>query len=317
MNMHPLWFSAMAATLVTLLGHTIASTENSDSTLVPQPKVVGGTGVDISVAPYTVSVRLTSRDRRKYGSGHMCGGVLISQRLVATAAHCCYNSDTKEYRAAGEYVLVMGSTYLTSKTNETLAYYVQQLIVHSSYDHSTLTNDIALMFINGYVPWTWPTAKALPLNDQSLAVATACVITGWGVRISGGSSSDALQTATVPTVSYPTCYLAYPPYVPRSQICAGYTSGGVDACQGDSGGPLMCNNRLSGLVSYGDGCGKPNVPGVYTNVSYFQGWIVQQNNSLNYSIYRNGGSAHSRGYTALALLSALFVAAAGSLRVNG
>ncbi|XP_017156044.1 trypsin eta isoform X2 [Drosophila miranda] len=316
MHMHPLWFGALVA-VITLLGPTVASTESNSTTQMLQPKIVGGTATDIEAAPYQVSVRLTSRDKRKFGSGHMCGGVLISQRLVATAAHCCYNSDTTQYRAAGEYVLVLGTTYLATKTNETLVYYLQQLIVHSSYDHGTLTNDIALMFINGYVPWTWPTARALTLNDQSLAVATACVITGWGVLISGGSSSNTLQTATVPTVSYPNCYLAYPPYVPRSQICAGYTTGGIDACQGDSGGPLMCNNRLSGLVSYGDGCGKPNVPGVYTNVSYFHDWIVQQNSSLNYSIYRNGADGRSGGRLGFVLLSGIFAAAAGSLRMRG
>lgn len=65
-------------------------------------------------------------------------------------------------------------------------------------------------------------------------------------------------------------------------------AGGIDACQGDSGGPLMCNNTLGGIVSYGVGCAIANYPGVYANVSYFHSWLVQTNQSLDYSVYRNG-----------------------------
>lgn len=66
-------------------------------------------------------------------------------------------------------------------------------------------------------------------------------------------------------------------------------SGGIDACQGDSGGPLICNNLLSGIVSYGYECALANYPGVYANVSYFNDWIVKTNKSLDYTVYKNGG----------------------------
>ncbi|KAH8245119.1 hypothetical protein KR032_005007, partial [Drosophila birchii] len=258
------------------------------------PKIVGGQSVDITQVPYTVSIRLTANDKRLYGSGHLCGGVVISQRLVATAAHCCYNSDTNKYRTAGEYFLVMGSSNLRSSTANTQEYYVQQLIIHSDYNHKTLTNDIALMFINGYIPWNSPTVRALPLNTGLVATGTVCTISGWGVLQSGGYSSNSLQAASVPIVSYESCRSAYE-IVPISQVCAGYAKGGVDACQGDSGGPLNCNNALAGIVSYGTGCALAGYPGVYTNVSYYNGWIVQQNSSLNYSIYRNAGSPMRTG----------------------
>ncbi|XP_034490877.1 trypsin zeta isoform X2 [Drosophila innubila] len=146
-----------------------------------EPKVVGGYPINISNAPYQVSVRLTARERRYYGSGHICGGVVISQRLVATAAHCIFNTDTNAYRKSGEFVLVMGSTYLYQSNSNTQQYYVQEIIVHPYYNRGTLENDIALMFFNGYIPWNSTTVKALPLNDHILPAKTPCNVTGWGV----------------------------------------------------------------------------------------------------------------------------------------
>ncbi|XP_060663556.1 trypsin delta [Drosophila nasuta] len=255
------------------------------------PKVVGGTPISIDSAPYQVSVRMTDRDRVSFGSGHICGGVVISQRLVVTAAHCTYNSNKNKYYTAGDYVLVMGTSYLTSTTNNTLQYYVQELIPHPSYNPNTLVNDIALMFINGYIPWTSASVKALPLNTVNLAAGVNCSVTGWGVTSSGSSvSSNALRVGYVPIVSYLQCAIGYG-NVPRTQLCAGYMTGGIDACQGDSGGPLMCNNALAGIVSYGYECALANYPGVYTNVSAYNAWIISTNNTLNYTVFKNGSGS--------------------------
>ena len=66
------------------------------------------------------------------------------------------------------------------------------------------------------------------------------------------------------------------------EICAGFTEGGKDACQGDSGGPFVCKNPnvptqwyLAGIVSHGEGCARPNEPGVYTRVSLYSEWIFE------------------------------------------
>lgn len=273
---------------LTLLLQLVLISSNPANADTIEPKVVGGFPINIDKAPYQVSVRLTARERRSYGSGHICGGVVISQRLVATAAHCIYNSETYTYRKAGEFVLVMGSTYLYNSNSYTQQYYVQQLIVHPRYNHASLENDIALMFFNGYIPWNSPTVKALALSHNIMPVGTHCNVTGWGVTRSGsGFSSNTLQVGPVSVISYKDCAIGYG-NLPLSQICAGYMAGVTDACQGDSGGPLMCNNTLTGIVSYGTGCGLKNFPGVYTNVSSFNDWVVQTNRTLNYSIYKNG-----------------------------
>jgi len=66
--------------------------------------------------------------------------------------------------------------------------------------------------------------------------------------------------------------------LPASSFCAGGEEG-HDACQGDGGGPLVCQDdgfyELAGLVSWGFGCGRQDVPGVYVKTSSFIGWINQ------------------------------------------
>ncbi|KAH8317311.1 hypothetical protein KR074_008834 [Drosophila pseudoananassae] len=289
-------------------GATIGTETTNATTSQMEPKIVGGSSVSISSFPYTVSIRLTATDRKSYGSGHLCGGVVISQRLVATAAHCTYNSNTKKYRTAGEYFLVMGSTYLKTRTSNTLEYYVQQLVIHPSYNHDSLTNDIALMFINGYIPWNSYEVKALPLNSAALVAGTQCYISGWGLLQDGGTStSNTLQAAIVPIVAHSVCAQSYQP-LPDSQVCAGLTKGGVDACQGDSGGPMACNGVLAGVVSYGYGCAQPGYPGVYTNITFYRSWIVQQNSSFDYTVFRNAGIRQGTGSILLIVLAIVLTA---------
>jgi len=87
------------------------------------------------------------------------------------------------------------------------------------------------------------------------------------------------------------------------------------ACQGDSGGPMSCNGKLAGIVSYGAGCAAAGYPGVYTNVSYYNSWIVQKNSSLNYTLYHNGGVRLGSGWSFLGTCLSLILAFALDLRI--
>lgn len=90
-------------------------------------------------------------------------------------------------------------------------------------------------------------------------------------------------------------------------ICAGYINmGGIDACQGDSGGPFVCNGLLTGIISWGEGCALADKPGVYTNVSAFNDWIVKANSSLNYTLYNSAISLSLRKYLSALLLVSIF-----------
>ena len=107
-----------------------------------------------------------------------------------------------------------------------------------------------------------------------------------GTRTSeeGGDLPDTLQKAQVPITTDATCASAYPSsFEAQTQICAGYPQGGVDTCQGDSGGPMFGRNaagalRVVGATSYGEGCARPNKPGVYARVGddTLREWIRQQ-----------------------------------------
>ena len=81
------------------------------------------------------------------------------------------------------------------------------------------------------------------------------------------------------------CDNSYPDLIPNDEICAGYAAGGTDTCQGDSGGPMFRRDAANawiqvGIVSWGNGCARPNYPGVYTQVSTFASAIASAAASL-------------------------------------
>ena len=97
-----------------------------------------------------------------------------------------------------------------------------------------------------------------------------------------------MQYVKVPVISKNDCRHAYansniiPTYaITNATICAGYIGkGGKDSCQGDSGGPLVCNKDgkaiIAGIVSWGEGCARPEFPGVYSRTTHVLQWIINQ-----------------------------------------
>nr|XP_013099185.1 unnamed protein product [Stomoxys calcitrans] len=280
------------------------NTAFEDQAALKESKIVGGSTISIYDANYQASLRLVSKERsRGYGYGHLCGGSIITQRVILTAAHCVIdgNVDPPTDRRPGEFQVVVGTASLYTKDQNTLQYNVQEIAKHTSFSTETLHNDIALIFINGYIPWTWPSAKAISLNTVQVPENTKCTISGWG-KTETNLIPSTLLGASVPIISYAVCSRAYT-NIPLSMICAGYMqNGGVDSCQGDSGGPMVCNGKQVGIVSWGVGCGIPNNPGVYTNVSVFQDWIVNTNRTFNYTLYRNSAKALGNCYAVIFLL---------------
>ncbi|XP_073831833.1 transmembrane protease serine 9 [Musca autumnalis] len=316
-NRHEIQLTLLQSLLVILLctfPPSNASTLSANATQSAskpsmESKIIGGSQISISHAKYQASLRLVAiENSRGFGYGHICGGSIISQRVILTAAHCLinYNTDPETERTAGEFKVVVGSSQLYAKEVDMLQYHVQEIVKHTGFNLTSMMNDIGLLFINGYIPWNWPTAQAILLNDMELNFNVPCNVSGWG-KTEMGVVPNHLLYAEVRSISYTNCDAVYG-NIPLNMICAGnFASGGVDACQGDSGGPLVVVDRQVGIVSWGIGCGQALNPGVYTNVSFYYDWIVENNRTFNYTLYKNSAGNLKFSYIPLAIISSFLL----------
>ncbi|MFD9195867.1 S1 family peptidase [Streptomyces phaeochromogenes] len=249
--------AAVAAAATTcLLGATTASA-------APQP-IVGGSTTTAAAYPYVMQITDASQSQ-------FCGGTLVSATKVVTAAHCMVGETTSSVRVVG------GRTYRNG-TNGTVSR-VSKIWINPSYVDAEQGDDVAVLTLSTSMPYT-PISYVSSSETSVYAAGTTARILGWGTTSSGGSSSNQLRTATVPTVSNATCSTAYgSSYISSDMVCAGYTSGGVDTCQGDSGGPLIIGGKLAGITSWGYGCADAEYPGVYTRLTTFSSLVTTQVNS--------------------------------------
>lgn len=222
-------------------------------------RIVGGVDTTIEAHPYIVSLL-------EY-NWHICGGSIISSTWILTAAHCFYEPVFAYYVRAGSTIRNSGGQVIAAR----------RYILHPEYDYWTVDFDIAVIELVS--PITIAVARAVamaPQGDQPPA-GTVSIVSGWGTLSEGGSSATTLQVVEVPIISLANCRAAYgPDFVTERMLCAGLLGiGGKDACQGDSGGPLIANGMLTGIVSWGFGCARPNSPGVYTSVPNLRRWVTE------------------------------------------
>ncbi|XP_069835952.1 trypsin-like [Dendropsophus ebraccatus] len=217
-------------------------------------KIIGGYTCTKNSVPYQVSLN---------AGYHFCGGSLIHDLWVISAAHC-YRSNIQV--RLGEHDI---------ETSEGTEQFINAAKVfrHGKYNSGTLDNDIMLIklasaaTLNSYV-------QPVSLPSNCAAAGTSCQISGWGNTLSSGEHyPDLLQCLIAPILTTAQCTKAYPREITNNMFCAGYLEGGKDACQYDSGGPVVCNGQLQGIVSWGFRCALENFPGVYTKVCNYNSWI--------------------------------------------
>ncbi|XP_002046313.3 protein masquerade [Drosophila virilis] len=214
---------------------------------------------------------------------YLCGAALIGTQWVLTAAHCVTNivrSGDAIYVRVGDYDL---TRKYGSPGAQTLR--VATTYIHHNHNSQTLDNDIALLKLHGQAELRDGVCLVcLPARGVSHTAGKRCTVTGYGYMGEAGPIPLRVREAEIPIVSDAECIRKVNAVtekifiLPASSFCAGGEEG-HDACQGDGGGPLVCQDdgffELAGLVSWGFGCGRVDVPGVYVKVSSFIGWINQ------------------------------------------
>ncbi|XP_029014206.1 serine protease 33-like [Betta splendens] len=236
-------------------------------------KIVGGEDATPGSWPWQASLQ--------QDGAFFCGGSLINNQYVLTAAHCFPGTSTSGL------VVYLGRQYQQNVNPNEVSATVSQIIKHPSYNTITMDNDIALLELSSTITFTdYINPVCLPTSGSSFDAGTNCWVSGWGnirnnVPLPG---SQTLQEVSIPVVSNSDCSSNYSGRytITDNMVCAGLPQGGKDSCQGDSGGPLVTKNTNAnvwvqiGVVSFGDGCAQPNSPGVYARVSQYQDWINSQ-----------------------------------------
>ncbi|GAB6026412.1 hypothetical protein CHUAL_012613 [Chamberlinius hualienensis] len=243
-------------------------------------RIIGGETASFGEFPWLAHIRI---------SGQQCGGVLINNFYVATAAHCVRSARLGQISVIlGEHDLQDTGRYFEPLQNDVFG--VTEKRIHPNFLYM-LTQpdrfDLALLRLNRKVLFRDNILPiCLPKHSQVDALGTMAVVAGWGKtdqNVDSRTGTYILQKVYVPIISDEECLkwheekgitlLLYP-----EMMCAGYKEGKKDACLGDSGGPLMAVDdgrwTLIGITSAGFGCALDKQPGIYHKITTTIDWIT-------------------------------------------
>ncbi|XP_077300204.1 CLIP domain-containing serine protease HP8-like isoform X2 [Arctopsyche grandis] len=233
------------------------------------------------------------------GMSFRCGGTIINERYILTAAHCITN--LRGLTLAGVRVGEHDIRNETDCEGEADAldcapppqdFTIEEILPHPSYSPVRLQDDIGLLRLSAPIDFNSENSKpvCLPSSEALRNMrleGTTIVVTGWGATETGTSSPELLRV-NLPVLTNTRCGEIHNRSVAAGigfkQVCAGGIQG-VDSCGGDSGGPLMSPGEVGGvqrfvqhgIVSFGPKrCGTANLPGVYTRVAYYMDWLLDQ-----------------------------------------
>ncbi|XP_040337949.1 transmembrane protease serine 11E isoform X1 [Herpailurus yagouaroundi] len=227
-------------------------------------RIVGGTPVEEGEWPWQASLQ--------WDGMHRCGATLINSTWLVSAAHCF-----RTYKDPTRWTASFGVTIKTPKMKQGL----RRIFVHEKYKYPSHDYDISVAELSSPVPYTNAVHRiCLPDASHEFQPGDEMFVTGFGALENDGSGQNHLRQVQVDLIDTKTCNepRSYNGAITPRMLCAGSLKGKRDACQGDSGGPLVSPDArdiwyLAGIVSWGDECGQPNKPGVYTRVTAFRDWI--------------------------------------------
>ncbi|XP_061093815.1 complement factor D-like, partial [Conger conger] len=230
--------------------------------------IVNGREAKPHSRPYMVSVQQNKR--------HKCGGFLVSDSFVMTAAHCL------TWRQ--NLTVLLGAHDLSENQKSNRAE-VKFYHIHPGFEADTLKNDIMLLQLKTAVKKTKEVQWIpLPKKDKDIKPKTVCSVAGWGANKTKGYASPRLLEFNVTVMDRKTCKKKWvlEPITSR-MICGALNIDNKGICQGDSGGPLVCKGTAVGIVSFNDygNCNKPEKPNVYTQISKYLSWVKCIISSVN------------------------------------
>ncbi|XP_011502211.1 PREDICTED: chymotrypsin-2-like isoform X2 [Ceratosolen solmsi marchali] len=225
---------------------------------------MGGNNADIKEFPFLVS--LTYIDDNK----HTCGGAIISNYHILTAAHCLFNKHTDN-----DYLVIYsGSTSL--KIRSGYEYRLKQIFIHPEFNGNKLKemmnrHDIAIIEVEGFIEFNEYQQKAR-LPTENVYASTIATIAGWGLLdFPSIYYPEKLQKTSLKILDNSICRKKLPFNIHEDQLCA-FEKIGVGVCVGDSGGPLILNGEVIGVISIGLPCGQ-GIPDVFTKVYSYLDFI--------------------------------------------
>ncbi|XP_065805157.1 tissue-type plasminogen activator isoform X1 [Labrus bergylta] len=244
----------------------------------PAFRMFGGRASDITEQPWQAAINAYQPRLKKHF--HRCGGVLIDSCWVLSAAHC-FEDSVK----ADKLEVILGRTFRKQNSSGEQIFKVEKYWIHEKFDHETFDNDIALLKLQtdiGICAINSPEVLPACLPERGLVLPdwTECEISGYGKDSEFSAEySERVKRGYVRLWPKERCIseVLSGRTITTNMLCAGDTRNRDDACKGDSGGPLVCRNNnkmtLMGVISWGDGCGQKDKPGVYTRVTNYINWI--------------------------------------------
>ncbi|NXC46539.1 FA10 factor, partial [Penelope pileata] len=203
----------------------------------------------------------------------ICGGTILNEYFILTAAHCVNSSQ--------ELRVLVGMVEREKEEPSTAMHSVEKIISNAEFDLKTSDSDIALIKLKEPITFSEDVVPAcLPEEDFAKDVLmrqTFGIVSGFGNSLEQMEPARRMKVLQVPYVDRSTCQRALLHLLSKNMFCAGYSKDGRDVCQGDGGGPHVTEYNgtyfVTGIISWGEGCGKKGKYGIYTKLSNFLPWV--------------------------------------------